>query len=224
MNVSINVHSFEKLKSGHCYLYKSESGESTLIDSGLPGESRLIIAQLEALGIDIRSISYIILTHADVDHTGNALLLKSLTGAKIAAHRLEKPYLLGKKKKRHGLPGIIANILSLFIRTPAVHPDIELQDEVILGGLRVIHCPGHSEGSIALLGEDGTLFSGDAVLTDKTGRIIGYSPVFSANIPQAEESLTKLGKLEFTRLLPGHGSPVTEEASERLQGYISTRT
>jgi glyoxylase-like metal-dependent hydrolase (beta-lactamase superfamily II) len=102
--------------------------------------------------------------------------------------------------------------------------DTPLQDGVIinaLGGLQVIHVPGHTPGSIALYqAERRILFCGDAIFHHSSssgqGRI-GLPPrIFSVDPDQAEASARKLASLPVEVACFGHGEPVLEGAGKRL--------
>lgn len=94
-------------------------------------------------------------------------------------------------------------------------PDIFLQDGQSLReyGLnaRVIHLPGHTKGSIAVLTDQGDLFAGDTLVNTKkpeTATII-------ENQAQLNESIEKIQKLNIRRVYPGHGSPFLMESLKR---------
>ena len=73
--------------------------------------------------------------------------------------------------------------------------------------LRVLHTPGHTEGSVCLLDEDdGLLFSGDTLFAGGWGRV---------DLPGGDEaamvaSLARLTGLEdHIGVFPGHGAATT---------------
>ena len=89
-----------------------------------------------------------------------------------------------------------------------------------LGPFQVVWTPGHTGGSICLYGEEEKiLFSGDTVFPDGSfGRFDGESGGLTAII----ESLRKLTELDVDVMLPGHGPPVFEDASEHIrQSYVN---
>jgi glyoxylase-like metal-dependent hydrolase (beta-lactamase superfamily II) len=104
--------------------------------------------------------------------------------------------------------------------------DVALQDGDtvdILGGLEVIHVPGHTPGSIALYqAERQMLFSGDALFneseTGKTG--IQYTNAFTSNKAQAKKSAHKLATRPVKIAFFGHGEPILEQAGERIKEAI----
>ncbi|HEY8636983.1 MAG TPA: MBL fold metallo-hydrolase, partial [Candidatus Limnocylindrales bacterium] len=78
--------------------------------------------------------------------------------------------------------------------------------------LRVLHTPGHTEGSVCLVAEDeGILFSGDTLFAGGWGRVDlpGGDPA------QMAESIARLAGLDDPiGVLPGHG-PATTIRRER---------
>jgi glyoxylase-like metal-dependent hydrolase (beta-lactamase superfamily II) len=90
------------------------------------------------------------------------------------------------------------------------------------GSPRVVHAPGHTGGSAAILLEDqGILFTGDVLCTHNayTGRAgpqIMPSGL-NADTPQAMASLANLAGIKAEVLLPGHGEPWTDGVQEAIR-------
>jgi glyoxylase-like metal-dependent hydrolase (beta-lactamase superfamily II) len=224
MKINGNVYLFEKIKGANSYLYISDNNEISIIDTGMPGNASKILSQISELNISIEKINYIILTHSDIDHTGSFIDLKNATGALVAIHENEVPYLLGEKMKKQngiigGLIGIIFGLLLKFMKTQNIVPDITLKEGDFIGGLKVISCPGHTEGSISLYNEETVLFSGDAIITGKHSNIKGFNNIATSDTLEAAKTINKIKHLKFEVLLPGHGSPVLKNASDKLREY-----
>jgi glyoxylase-like metal-dependent hydrolase (beta-lactamase superfamily II) len=90
------------------------------------------------------------------------------------------------------------------------------------GSPRVVHAPGHTGGSAAILLEDRSiLFTGDVLCTHNayTGRdgpqIMPSG--LNADTPQALASLANLAGIKAGVLLPGHGEPWTEGVEEAIR-------
>lgn len=73
MTITDSVYMLDSAPSSHVFLVRG--AEKILIDTGMPGLSKSIIGELAALGVDIKSIDKILLTHHDVDHIGNTKAL-----------------------------------------------------------------------------------------------------------------------------------------------------
>jgi hydroxyacylglutathione hydrolase len=224
VRINENAYLFEKIKGANSYLFISDNGEMSIIDAGMPGNAIKILGQIAELDISLEKIKYIILTHADIDHMGSVADLKNATGALVAIHEKEVPYLLGEKKKKlkgiiGGLIVVIFGILLKFIKLQNIVPDIILKEGDFIGGLKVIYTPGHTEGSITLYDAEAVLFSGDAIITDKHSNIIGFNNRGTSDALEAAKTINKINHLKFEVLLPGHGSPVLKNASDKLKEY-----
>ena len=224
MKINGNVYLFDKIKGANSYLYISDNSEISIIDAGMPGNAFKILSQISEMGISLEKIKYIILTHSDIDHTGSVADLKNATKALVAIHEKEVPYLLGEKKKKlkgmiGGMIGLIFGILLKMMKTQKIFPDITLKEGDFIGGLKVISCPGHTEGSISLYNAESVLFSGDAIITDKHSNIKGFNNIATSDTLEAVKTINKIKHLKFEVLLPGHGSPVLKNASDKLKEY-----
>ena len=224
MKINENVYLFEKIKGANSYLYISDTSEISIIDAGMPGNAFKILSQISEMGISLETIKYIILTHSDIDHMGSVADLKNATRALVAIHEKEVPYLLGEKKKKlkgmiGGMIGLIFGILLKMMKTQNIVPDITLKEGDFIGGLKVISCPGHTEGSISLYNAETILFSGDAIITDKHSNIKEFNNIATSDTFEAAKTINKIKKLKFEVLLPGHGSPVLKYASDKLREY-----
>lgn len=147
-----------------------------------------------------------------------------MIGGNIAIHEREVPFLLGERKRKlkgitGSIIGFILGILLKFIKTQKIVPDLILKDGDVIGGLKVIHSPGHTEGHISLYDQSSVLFSGDAIITDKHSQIKGFNKVAASDTLEASKTINKIKHMKFEVLLPGHGSPVLKNASDKLNKY-----
>ena len=135
----------------------------------------------------------------------------------------DAPCLSGEKelKKVKGFLGSIFWLLAKFMKFQPVKPDIILKDGDEVNHFKVIHTPGHTPGSICLYQAGDILFAGDAVRTDKKGNLKLPSERMSLNMDEAMASARKMAGLEFNILLPGHGAPVMDKASQNLKELLA---
>lgn len=144
------------------------------------------------------TLKLIVSTHGHWDHIGDNAAVADHTGAEIAVHPLDRERLV------HPQP------VAAFEIVPSI-PAVELAEGgVIRFGeirLRILHTPGHTEGSVCLLAEDeGLLYSGDTLFAAGWGRVDlpGGDPAAMV------ESLSRLTGLEDrTAVFPGHGQATT---------------
>ena len=84
----------------------------------------------------------------------------------------------------------------------------------IVGGIEVIHVPGHCAGQVALLWRPGRmLFAGD-VCTNLMG--LG-DPVGFESLEEGRASQRKLATLSFDAAGFGHGKPIARDASTQFR-------
>jgi len=217
MEITSNIHKIDRIRGANSYLVLGDDG-AAVIDTGLPRNGERIAEYSKEVGVGPAGLRYVILTHSDPDHSGSVSKLKGLTGAKIAIHELDAPRLSGDKKRKEvrGTAGVLFGIVSPFMRVEPVKADILLKDGDRILGLRVVHTPGHTEGSVCLYKEDEAIFVGDALRTDSGGRVHLPSASMTADMGRAKESARKISELRCTMLLPGHGPPITQDAFKAL--------
>lgn len=205
MNVADGIERVEGTRVGNAYVVAGDDGV-IVIDTGAFGGAAPILAAVERLGRRPGDVRVIVLTHWHPDHMGNAAELRRLTGAPVAIHELDAPVLAGRERPAKGrrAMGVILRVL----RVRPLEADLTLQSGELVGGLEVIHVPGHTAGSIALRRSDGVLLSGDALLGDRHGRVQPPDPGLSLDPARASASAEALRSLEPRLLLPGHGASV----------------
>jgi glyoxylase-like metal-dependent hydrolase (beta-lactamase superfamily II) len=159
----------------NCYLLFSKK-EAAVIDPG--GGTKTILKEIEESGAKLK---FIILTHGHWDHTLSILKIKEKTGARILLHEAEKEFVKFKTDQflKDGEEIKIGNIV-----------------------LKVIHTPGHTKGSICLLGNS-FIFTGDTIFKDGYGR----TDLVGGSQKDLENSLKKLSKIlkPGMKIYPGHG-------------------
>lgn len=197
----------------------------TLVDTGLPGSTDKIFAALRKEGKNPTDIKRIILTHLHTDHTGNAADIKRQTGARVYAHHADAPLLeQGVSGRPTTLtPGIMNRLVyQLFIKgagnaVPPVAVEEKLSDgDVIplLGGIQVVHTPGHSAGHVALLlPSEGVL-----IAADLCAHVLGlaYSTLYEDRA-LGQQSIQKAAALSFDTAVFGHGGPLRGQANQQLR-------
>jgi glyoxylase-like metal-dependent hydrolase (beta-lactamase superfamily II) len=91
-----------------------------------------------------------------------------------------------------------------------------------LGGLRVVHTPGHTPGSICLYApRDRILFTGDALQVTR-GRLDFANTVASTDIAEARRSVARLATLDVETIVPSHYRPWRRESGAAL-GALARR-
>jgi glyoxylase-like metal-dependent hydrolase (beta-lactamase superfamily II) len=199
MEVTKQVHLLDAATGSHVYLVLG--AEPVLIDTGFPGRSQGIVANLAALGLKPNDIAHILLTHHDVDHVGNAKALQQLSGANLWAPQIDVPYIHGELNR----PGI-KRIVQTLIRVDKPHVDKIYAEGQKIGSIEVIPTPGHTPGHVSLLYGD-ILFAGDLVRSNK-GKLNAFPAMMTWNTSEYKKSLKHAGTLSFEIVCPAHGLPV----------------
>ena len=214
----------------------AETGEPSvaIIDAGWRHfHTRLVLGYLRRLGLGPQSVKQLLATHWHPDHVGGMASLQRRTGAPVAAHWVEAPYLTGEAgqpipnpvEPRWARP-LFWPLLS-WLQSPAFPVATVLREGdalPLLGGAEVIHTPGHTPGSISLhFPNDGVLLVGDAV--QRAGRRATLpSRLFSSDMDAAKASVRKLARLDFEIICFSHFQPMRQGARAALRSlaeYVS---
>jgi len=204
----------------NCNVYILVDKELTLIDTGLPRKAKKILSYItDVLQRKPSDVKLIIITHAHLDHTGSLKPVRDATGAKVAAHPEDAEYIAGRKRMAPPKGGIrfVFKLMSPFMKVEPVEVDQKIVEGDVVAGLKVIHVPGHTPGSIALLDEKRkVLFSGDTIRF-RDGKIEGPPEKFTPDPKTAAQSIERLKTLDFDIMLSGHGQPLRPEAGKKVR-------
>jgi glyoxylase-like metal-dependent hydrolase (beta-lactamase superfamily II) len=197
----------------NAFLVKASEGY-VLIDTGLPVFWEKLEHELLSAGCLPDKLKLVVITHGDMDHTGNCAKLQEKYKCKIAMHKedsdmAEKGVVLKRKTKT-----LFAKVFFMLRRLKRrkipfdkFKPDIYLIDGQNLAeyglNVTVIHIPGHTKGSIGIISDDGILFAGDIF----TNRKKPDTATFIENSRELKNSLIRLKSLPIVTVYPGHGKP-----------------
>lgn len=200
-----------------------DSGGITLIDAGIPGLWKDLVAELTSMGRSPDDIKGVILTHADSDHLGFAERLRVDHGVPIYVHEADAAQARGEVEKKNPPWGKfkIGPMLSFLwyagrrggLKVVPVTEVRTVSDGEVLdlpGSPRIVHTPGHSPGSIAIHSEAvEALFVGDAMTTRHvlTGATGPQPAPFTLDEETALASLERWRAINARWVLPGHGYP-----------------
>jgi glyoxylase-like metal-dependent hydrolase (beta-lactamase superfamily II) len=211
-------------------VYLLVDDDLTLVDTGLPGRADLILEQIEELGYSPSDIKRIIITHHHADHIGSLAALKEATQAEVIAHPADAPYIDGTLPQPgpaspQWLSRFLARFGWLWATEPvAVATLVNDGDELpILGGMKILHTPGHTPGSICLYLQDKDLLIAGDLLANRFGLKLP-SGSFTADINQEIQSVKRVTGLEFDIICFGHGSPIMHDASHTIADFANRLT
>jgi glyoxylase-like metal-dependent hydrolase (beta-lactamase superfamily II) len=195
----------------------------TVVDTGLPGSQKKILAYITSLGKTARDVKRILLTHSDLDHVGGLAALQKLTGAHTYASQVEANAIAAGRASRQINPSgislrrVMFSLLRPFMKASPFQVDEILVDSQVLpalGGLRVIETNGHTPGHISFfVPVPGVLFTGDSLVTDENG-IHGSRPGLTWDDARAREAERKQAALGARIVCPGHGPVIMDAAGK----------
>lgn len=155
-----------------------------IVDTGVGDRANRILLRLREIGVSPSEVRTVVLTHEHFDHVGGLREIEKGCSPIVVAHRSTAGWLSG----RYDLDFCEA-------RDGAGVP--------FHGYLRVLHTPGHSEGSICLYDEGRRLlFSGDTVFADGW---FGRTDLPTGSDGELVRSLGRLRGLKVDVVFPGHG-------------------
>ncbi len=191
-------------------LWREATKRGAVIDPG--GDLDRVEEGIAQAGVTIEKI---LLTHGHIDHAGGAAALKEKLGVVIEGPHRADGFLLAHLAETGRSYGIVG--------ARDVTPDrwLDEGDEVTVAGVafQVLHCPGHSPGSVvfvnaaerlALVGD--VLFQGSIGRTDLPG---GDAPTLMRSIAELVE-----GYPGETTVFPGHMGITTLGAERQSNPFL----
>ena len=225
MEVAAGVHQIRMLGADSFVLGEDQI---TLIDAGMAGSRRTIERQLRQMGRTLADLERVVCTHGHPDHIGGVNeLVRGRDDVEVLIHpadlaglTLPLRHALGRSPDGGARRGRLIQYLT---RTPLNCTPIEDGAVLpLLGGLRVVHTPGHTPGSICLYAERlRLLFTGD-VLQVIRGRLTFASRLFSHDHAGARASIARLAELEVDTIAFSHYPPWTDDATGALRELAAT--
>lgn len=194
-----------------CHVYLLDAGsEAALVDAGCGPGVEAILDNVQAAGVPLERIRFLLLTHAHTDHAGGAARMKerlphlevvaSPQAAQWVRTADETAISLDMGKKAGFYPPEYR-----FMPCP-VDREVREGDHVCVGhiDLTVVETPGHCDGHICFTGtvDDRTvLFGGDLIFF---GGQVSLQNIWDCRIPEYGNSMRKLKGAGIDTLLPGH--------------------
>ncbi len=191
--------------STNCYVANcKQTKEAIVIDPGLdfPSEAQPIFDYIDEAKL---KVVYIVNTHGHSDHVKGDGVFQKKYNVPICIHALDMPFIAGLQSGESP-----ANVI------------LEEGGEVKFGTetLRVMHTPGHTPGSVCLVGEK-LVFTGDTLFAGGIGR----TDFPEGSMSDMRLSLQKLVRLpDYFLVYPGHGETSMIGEEKRLNLFLNNRS
>lgn len=191
-------------------LWDSESMVGAVVDPG--GDLDRIEQAIGEIGVKVEKI---LLTHGHIDHAGGAEDLRKTLGVPIEGPHPADRFLLdnlAKQGEEYGFPA------------KAVTPDrwLDEGETVTVGGhtFEVLHCPGHSPGSVVFVNRPHRIIiMGDVLFQGSIGRTDFPYGNHDELITAIKTKLFPLGD-DFA-FIPGHGSVSSIGAERKSNPFLT---
>lgn len=162
-----------------------------LVDIGWPGTMGIMKANLKRMGVTLEEIRYALATHYHIDHAGLAEEFKregiSLLVLQVQVEAVPMMKSWTKPSDNYIDISMEGNVTITFQESRPLLQQIGLSGEIL-------HTPGHSDDSVSLLLDDGSVFTGDLP-----------AEVYCWDNPVALASWRSLREKGAMRVYPAHG-------------------
>ncbi len=175
------------------YWVVSAGTSRMLVDLGWPGTMGRMRAGLKRMDIPVQEIRYALATHYHIDHPGLAQELKQagvpllVLEVQVGAIPLMKTWT--KPWDNYVDITLEGSVTISFSESRQVLERIGIPGEIV-------HTPGHSDDSVSLLLDDGSVFTGDLTPLER---------ITENEAPITKASWRLLRERGATRVYPGHG-------------------
>jgi hydroxyacylglutathione hydrolase len=182
-----------------------------LVDAGARADGKVILKELEG-----RPVSAHALTHAHPDHQGASKLVCERLGVPFWVSEGDAAKAEDPQEIRREQPERLINKVFFKVMAGPGHPvDRRLKEGDEVAGFTVLETPGHSKGHVSFWREsDRVLVLGDVLNNmDVITTIPGLrepKTYFTPDPAQNRKSIKRLGELEPSLVLFGHGAPLRD--------------
>ncbi len=196
----------------NCYIIH-DAGEAVLIDPGssTPAERNQIVRYIEGQGLTLR---HHLLTHAHLDHILDCAFFVEHYQVPYLMHAADLP-LIERAPQQAMLFGVS------MVPPPPPGGFLKEGDTIEVGRAtwQVLHCPGHSPGSICFYdAANGFVIVGDVLFKGSIGRTDLWMGSYEQLLTSIRQKLLPLP--DDTVVYPGHGPVTTIGEERRLNPFL----
>ncbi len=194
------------------YVCDSE-GEGVLIDPGSSSkeERQAILDHIESNDIEIK---HLLLTHAHIDHIIDCSFFARHYDMEFKMHEADLRLL----QNAH----VQSEMFGVRFETPPIPESFIDESDKIEFGARswnILHCPGHSPGSICFYDEsDASLIAGDVLFQGSVGRTDLWEGSMEVLLDSINSKVLTLP--DEVKVFPGHGMPTTVGEERRTNPFL----
>ena len=203
----------------NCYLIDYGQGLA-LIDTGIGLGVDDILANIRAHGLDLNSLTHVLLTHTHLGHWGGASDIREATGAKIWAPRNGRFMMEHVDEDRTLQQNLQFGRWPKELNPTPCSPDHDIDDgdSIPLGDKQIsaFLIQGHTQDSTCLLWESNgkrALFSGDVVFY---GGALGIINAEGSSLAEYRRDMPKLANLGIDMLMPGHSVFILRDGQKHI--------
>lgn len=199
------------LQQNASLLWSAESKQAVIVDPG--GDFDLIKENVEEAGLKVVAIW---LTHGHIDHVGAAMACKDHFECPIVGPHPDDQFLLEAAERQAAKYDIAG------ARDVTTDQWLHEGDSVELNGVRfdILHCPGHSPGSVVFIQPEMKFaFVGDVLFNGSIGRTDLPGGNHEQLLASIRDKLWPLdGDIQF---LPGHGQDSTFRQEKQSNPFVA---
>jgi glyoxylase-like metal-dependent hydrolase (beta-lactamase superfamily II) len=157
-----------------------------------------------------------------LDHSGSVAYAKEITGANILCHEYAAPFIRDGISSHDNAKTQEGRFVNAIVPYQAVEPDIVITTEFDLSGYgiegRVIPTPGHSQGSITVILDNGEVLVGDLV-----GEQNGHMNLLTFEDKDVLiQSLETIASYDVRRIYVSHGESIGYVDNDAFQEDIES--
>ena len=209
------------------FAFVDPDGAITLVDAGLRGATRRLVAALAAINAQPEDVTRIVCTHAHLDHVGDARRLRTRTGGELEIHEDDADFVRRGTAPPRDATQPVARVFGFLQRRQAASEvDGTFAENDLLpvaGGLRVLHTPGHTPGHCSFLHEpSGVLVTGDA-LVNLRGRMNYSFALTCTDFRMSQDTADRLGEVDYELVAFTHGPEIRHQARQAVRAFLQAR-